>query len=228
MATTAMALSDRQLEEEVNLQRRELDKLQERLRGETRTLDAAKSEHGRVVVAIENGSTGKEHELARAKESVETSEIRVGGVRKQLALVEAAIEELNKELYRRQLAANIAARQKEFTDLQTESFARARALVNKLVELTKDLAELDKLRIRLGSYVELGGFGAADRVAEVLFRNSGPNEKLRDPNTHNRLLEDQGWVFAGSPGETYEKIPSAASQFGNPLRLTVQSMRPGK
>jgi hypothetical protein len=227
MATTATAFSDKQLEAELQRQRKELSQLREKEQTELRKLDAAKSEHGRVFDAIERGVTGKETELSRAKEAVETSEIRVGGVRKQIAPIESAIKELNEELGRRQAAAERAAREKAFAQLQEEGGAIAAVIIEKLMELTtKELAAFDRIRIRLGlEFPDLGGAAAADSLAALLFRPSQKMEKLRDPNTHNRLLEDRGWVFAGSPGEAYEKIPSAGSQFGNPLRLTVQSMR---
>jgi predicted nucleic acid-binding Zn-ribbon protein len=220
--------TDAQLESDLQGQKKELGKLQERLRGELRTLDAAKSEHSRVLVAIEGGATGKETDLSRAKESVELAEIRVQGLRKQVAPIEAKIGELTEEINRRQVEAARAARERAFAQLQEEGGALAAVIVKKLMELTtEELAALDRIRIRLGlEFPDLGGPAAADSLAALLFRPSQGMEKLRDPNTHNRLLEDRGWAFAGKPGPSYMKIPSATSQFGNPLTLTVQSMRP--
>ena len=110
--------------------------------------------------------------------------------------------------------------------LQEDGAALANGIVLELIGLTEKLAAFDAKRILLGlEFRDLGGAAAADRLAELLFRNSGPNERLRDPNTHNRFLEDQGWVFAGKPGPSFQRIPSAVHQFGNPLQLTLQSMR---
>jgi hypothetical protein len=237
MATTAVALSDKQLEAELQTKRRELDKLQERLRGETRTLDAAKGEHGRVVVAIENGATGKEHELARAKESVETAEIRVGGVRKQLASIEVAIEELKKEIYRRELAANKAAREKD----KAQRFEKGRTLALRIRETlallcTDNMRELEEL---CGSLVidfpDTGGVQAASALREILMKPAGPNEKLRHPEVHLAQLEAAGLVQFGFYADigmvrgTVQGIPDrqvTTLRAGAPVRLTVVAMRP--
>ena len=222
MATTAIALTDQQLDAELQRQRRELSQLREKEQAELRKLDAAKSEHARVFDAIERGVTGKETELSRAKEAVETAEIRTGGVRKVIAQVEAKIHELTEELGRRQLAAAKAAHENAYSQLFEEGGALAAVIVEKLMALTtEELAAFDRIRVRLGTeFLDFNGAAAADQLSALLWRQSGPNEKLRDPNIHNRLLEDRGWIFAGK----VQRIPSAMSQFGNPMVLTIQSM----
>jgi hypothetical protein len=234
MATTQIAFTDKQLEAELQTKRRELDRLHEKLRGETRTLDAAKSEQSRVTVAIENGATGKETELSRAKESVELAEIRVGGLRKQVAPIESAIKELSEELGRRQAAAERAAHERDFAARVEKGKALALRIREAVALLcTGDMRELEELRASLiTEFPDIGGVEAASGLREIVIKPSRGLEKLRNPEVHLAQLEAAGLVAFGftvndrltGMGATAHRQISLV--LGEPPRLTVVPMRP--
>jgi seryl-tRNA synthetase len=213
MSATQIALSDKQLEAELQTQRRELDRLQGVLRGEQRKLDGLNAERNRIVVAIENGSAVKEGELSRAKTDCESAEIRVGGVRKQVAPIEAAIQEIGDEFRRRQEAAAKAAFEKEYAELQEKGAAIASRVLEKLKRLiVEDVAEFDAIRMTLGTrFANLGGQNAAFALRRLLVNPARSMEALRDPEVHLAALGQEGWE-------------ARFDVFGDPLVLTIKSM----
>ena|SRR5579872_1035804 len=212
MSATQITLTDRHLESELQAQRKELGRLQEKLQKEQRTLDAARTEHNRIVEAIEHGAD-KQTEFARAKQDLETAEIRVGGLQKLVAPIEQKIRELTEEFDRRETAAAKACFEKEYGELQKKGSAIATAIREKLTRLiVEDIAEFDAIRIELGSrFAQLGGENAAFELRRLLFNPSGQMEGARDPNVHLATLVREGW-------EIRMAVP------GDPLQLTIGSM----
>jgi|GEM_PF-4137374 len=249
MATMQAVLSDAQIEVELQLKARELDKLQERLRAEERKVDGARTELNRVVDAIERGATGKEAEFSRATQEVETAGIRVGGLRKLIAPIEARIKELTEEFHRRQAAAAKAAHERDFAARVEKGRALAIAIREKLMRLCiEDLPEFEELRRSLIlEYVDIGGNMAAVNLLEMLLKPARGMEGLRDPQVHIAELEAKGFTRIGfqlqesfnphageivqheiAPGKFINQSKGAVTaQLSTFLySLTVQSMRP--
>jgi hypothetical protein len=237
MATTRIAFTDTQLDAELTRNREDLEKLRERLRGEQRTADAAKSELSRVVDAIERGVTGKEVEHSRAKDALELANIRVKGIEKLVAPVEAKITELSEELGRRADTAARAARKKEFA----QRVDRGKALALRIREAvallcTGDMRELEELRANLVTeFPDLGGIEEASGLREIVVKLARPSEGVRNPEVHLAKLEAEGlepfgfYVSADMLRSTVQGVPDrqvTTLRAGAPVRLTVVAMRP--
>jgi predicted nucleic acid-binding Zn-ribbon protein len=208
MATTATALSDKQLESELARLKKELGQLEERLQAENRKLDAANSERNRVAAEIERGVTGRESDWTRAKEAAEIAEIRCDGVRKLIPPVKSAIQEIGAELNRRQEAAANAAFGKEFAELQEKGAAIASRILEQLKKLiSEDLAEFDAIRVKLETrFASLGGQNAAFALRRLLF------DARRVPmEAHIAALLQEGWEVRGPA-------------LSGPLELAIRSM----
>jgi hypothetical protein len=237
MATTATVVSDQQLDVELQRQRRELSQLREKEQAELRKLDAAKSEHARVFEAIERGVTGKETELSRAKEAVETCEIRAGGIAKQISPIEQKIRELGEESGRRAAAAAKIVREQAFV----QRIDKGKALALKIREIVSrlcinEMRELEELRGRLiAEFPDIGGVEAASGLREIIVKHARPSEKLRNPEVHLAQLEEEGSIQFGFDvsdgmvrgtvqGEPDRRVTRLSA--GAPVRLTVVAMRP--
>jgi hypothetical protein len=225
MATAQIAFTDKQLEAELQAEKREFGRLQEKLRVELRTLDAAKGEHNRVVVAIENGAAGKETDFSRAKTDVETAEIRCQGLQKLIAPIEAKISELTEELRRRETAAAKRAREKELGD-------RTEKLKVRLLKIRETLALLcagelftaEQERAMIASeFGDIGGMEIAEALTEILFKAAPPSEGMRNPEVHLEQLNAAGLVPFGFE-IVRDLLPSTVQ--GEPQRLRVR-LRPG-
>src|SRR5208282_1200046 len=134
MATTALIISDKQIENDLAQARKELSHVQERLRGEEARLAAAKRERGDLVDGVARGRT-EPSSVLKLDGTISEIEIRLEGLRKIPPPIEARITELTKETSRRQVAAARAAREKERD-------ARAEKLKARFLQIRETLALL--------------------------------------------------------------------------------------
>jgi chromosome segregation ATPase len=237
MATTQIAFTDAQLDAELARNRKDLEKLQERLRGEQRTADAAKSELSRVVDAIERGVTGKEVEHSRAKDALELANIRVKGIEKLVAPVEQRLRELTEELGRRQREAARVAREKELGDRTEKLKVRLLKIRETLALLcTGELFMAEQERAIIASeFGDIGGMEIAKALSEILFKPSRPSEATRTAEVHLAQLEAAGLVpfgfeivtgFRPSPVQGQPSALTSALRPGRPLCFTILPMGP--
>jgi hypothetical protein len=219
MATTAIALSDQQLEAELRQLQTDSVPVRKKLDDETRKLDAARTERQRIVDGIGRGIV-KESEAPRIKAEIEQIEIRIEGLNSLHAEKRSSMNTLQVEFGRRQAAAAKAAHAKEFAELNEKGVAIAGEIVEDLMRLTEGLRAFDLVRFRLGSaeFRDLDGEGSARELRELLWKAPGPQETLRSPETHIRKLLDDGWRLYGEG--TAERVP------GGNLSLQILSMRP--
>lgn len=237
MATAIAPLSDKQLEAEISAQQGELRHLRERLASEQKKLDGAVAERSRVVDAIERGETGKQSDLSRAKEAVEEIEIRIGGLRKNVAPIEAKIAELTAESQRRQVAAAKVARENAFRDRTAKLRARGLKIREALALLcTGELFAFEQERAALAlEFGDIGGLEAAKASLEILFKPAHPSEALRNPEVHLAALDKAGMVSFGfeivaesvrSVVHGEPDIRTVRLRPGPPFRFTILPMRP--
>jgi hypothetical protein len=234
MATTATALSDKQLEADLYQLQSEAKSLQKKIGDDARRLDEARSDRQRIVDGIARGAV-KESEAPRIKAEIESIEIRLEGNNSILATNRAQQTELGRELGRRQDAVNRAAREKQFAQLCAEGENRAKTISELLTRLvTVEIPAFDATRRALGvEFGDLGGEQIATRLREMLVKFPGPRDKMHDSNVHLRRLFDEGWVHLGEPGPSYQSVRSSVGQPfvsvpGGELSLTVCSLRPKK
>jgi hypothetical protein len=227
MATTATAISDKQLEAEIRQLHIEATSVRKKLEEDTRSLEAALAERERIIDGIALG-TAKESEAPQIKAEIERLTLRVEGNNRLFATNRKKANELSQEIGRRQAATLKAAREKEFAELVKQGDAAASKLFDRLTEiLTQDIPEFDAIRTRLGvDFADLGGEAAAIRLRESLWRAPGPNEKLHDPNVYLWRLFDQGWAPAANFGTRFRGANGGYFAIpGGELLLTLCSLR---
>jgi hypothetical protein len=220
MATTAAALSDRQLEDK-------LQKLQVEIAATTKTLDeaqrklsAARTERQRAIDGIALGKA-KEADAIRAKTTIEEIELRVESFRSLLVGQQNELAALRLDLGNRHAEANRIAHEKKFAEVVKEGEARAKRVLDALILLSSELIPaFDEIRLQLGTeFADLRGDVAALRLRELLLRISRGNEPLRDPNAHNWTLKQEGWIL-NDPLPRGGSLPG-----GGPLVLQIVSLR---
>jgi hypothetical protein len=220
---TAIAVSDERLQVELQDQQKQLGRLREKLKAEQCRLEAANVERDRVVEAIERGVTGKEAELQRAKVDCESSEIRVGGLRKLVTSIDARIRELTEELGRRAAAAARAAREEELRDRAEKNQARTLKFRENLAWACKELFEIEQENAFLASGFGAAGIEAVEFSRKILYNPPRPREALRSPEVHLAAAYNAGLVPFGFDIVT-ELRPSTG--LGEPGEY-VSKLRPG-
>jgi hypothetical protein len=230
MATTATAISDKQLEAELRQLQDEATSIRKKLDDDTRKLEAAHTDRERIIDGIARG-TVQESEAPQNKEYIEQLQIRIEGNNRLLTANRKKLNELGQEIGRRQAAAARIAREKEFSELQEKGEAAANKILEQLTRLVaEDVPAFDAIRRKLGAeFRDLGGEAIAVRLREMLWKPPHPSEALHNPEVHLRRLFDQGWELANKPGPSYESFRAANGEFqavpGGELSLTVCSMR---
>jgi DNA repair ATPase RecN len=230
MATATVVISDKQLESDLDRFRKESAEIQKRLDTDNSKLTAARAELQRLVEQIAAGSA-EAGVLQRVKNEMETLEIRIGGLNKQLATNRTTAEQLQKEIGRRQAAAAKEAREKEFAELVKQGQSAQKKIFEKLTQLVaEDIPAFDELRTRLGvEFRDLGGEAAAVHLREMLSKAPHPSERAHVPDVHLWKLLAEGWVFAANAGPRYRSSDGGYfSMPGGELNLTVCSLRPKK
>jgi hypothetical protein len=232
MATATTAITDRQLEKlESGIRQLQSDakSIRKRLDDDARSLEAALAERERIIDGIALG-TAKDSEAPPIKAEIERLTLRMEGNDRLLKANQTEVNELGQEYGRRQGELVRAAREKEFAELVKQGESAANKLFDRLTEiLTQDIPEFDAIRIRLGAdFADLGGEAVATRLRESLWRASGPNEKLHDPNVYLWRLFDQGWVSAANFGPRFRSANGGYCAVpGGELMLTLLSLRRG-
>ena len=228
---TATAVSDKQLELELQQELHKFETVQKKIEGDKEKLRAANTEKARLVAGVGHG-TAKESEVVRVEEQIHAITIRLEGSAPILQQHSAHIDELRTEIHRRQAAAAKAAREKQFAELDGKMIARALRIREKLTQLsTEDLRELEELRgACMTDFPDLGGREVAARALEILFKPSLPSEALRNPEVHLAQLEAAGWVPFGyaamDPSSTALQGSRYRVALASPLRFSIVSMRP--
>jgi hypothetical protein len=233
MATAPTAISDKQLEAEIQTLHGEGTRIKKKIDDDTRALQAASAERERIIDGIARG-TVKESEAPANKAEIEGLQIRIEGNNRLLSRNSARVNDFAQEYARRQAAAAREAREKEFAELVRRGQNAAIEIFELMTLLAAEkVPTFDAIRKKLGSdFADIGGEAAAIRLREMLFKYPGPNDAVHDPNVHLRRLFDQGWVMAGVPGDSYKPFRSSNGGYsavpGGELSLTVYSLRPKK
>jgi hypothetical protein len=217
MATPAV-ITDSQLEAQLRKVQADAGIVRKKLDDDQRKLDAALSERQRIVDGIARG-TVKESEAPRNKVEIEQLQIRIEGYAGLLQSSGDEIKNLTAELYRRQQAATLAAREKELAARVEKGKAFALAIREKMKNLCiGDLREFeDFLGSLLTDFMDIGAREAAVQLREILFRPSRGLERNRTPEVHFANLLDDGW-------EPFGFFVTSGANMGTPTTRVLSNM----
>jgi len=229
MVTATTALSDKQLEAELQQELQRFETVQKKLDQDNQKLQAARAERTRIVQAIPHGRA-QESDVPKIEAEIRRLEVLIEGNTPILAQHRGQIDELRTEIHRRQAVAAKVARERQFAEMNEKMTALALKIREKLTRLvTEDLREFEELRgACVISFPDLGGRDAFARALEILFKPAHPSEALRNPEVHLAQLEATDWVpfgYAVMDSSVFEGNGFRVGP-GAPLRLTVVSMRP--
>lgn len=224
---TATAISDKQLEAELQQELQRFETVQKKLDQDKQKLQAARVERTRLVSAIPHGRAD-ERDVPKIETEIRRFEVLIEGNTPVLAQHRAHIDELRTEVHRRQGEAAKVAHEKQFAELNEKMTALALKIREKLTQLvTEDLREFEELRGTCVTTFRESGRDAAANALKILSHPARFSEAVRNPEVHLAQLDAAGWVPFG-----YYVMDRPVSQGGirvapgPPLQFSIISMRP--
>ena len=236
MATaTARPADTHELQRELQIELEKMEAIQRRLDQDNAKLRELNAERARLVGAVGHGNA-REGDVLKIDEQIKTVAVRIEGTAPILQKHRAGVDSLQKQIRERQTAAEKAAHQRACD----EQIAKVRAAVLQLREIAARgcmiASEVMEGYCELGGkFADVGGIEAATMLREMLVNPSRGMEPLRNPEVHLAQLEREGMIAFGykfndrlvpSPiqGVNPSRVVSVVP--GEPLRLTIVSMRP--